>query len=122
MSEGRSSVLTVRCNGCGAPLEIRPGSRYVTCLHCDSQLEVHRTSNSISTEVLEHLKDPAESDRAIFKHAGALSSMRETFRVLEPGGHEPAVSVLEHQMRVHAAALVGVQDGVQHGHDRGRRR
>lgn len=43
-------TLSVRCNHCGAPLEVGAGTRFVTCQFCSSSLEVKRTDNSIFTE------------------------------------------------------------------------
>jgi len=43
-------TLSVRCNHCGAPLQIGDGTRFVTCQFCQSHLEVKRTDSSIFTE------------------------------------------------------------------------
>lgn len=43
-------TLSVRCNHCGAPLEVGAKTRFVTCQFCNSSLEVKRTDNSIFTE------------------------------------------------------------------------
>ena len=43
-------TLSVRCNHCGAPLEVAEKTRFVTCHYCHSSLEVKRTDNSIFTE------------------------------------------------------------------------
>ncbi len=43
-------TLSVRCNHCGAPLEVAEQTRFVTCQFCQSSLEVKRTGNSIFTE------------------------------------------------------------------------
>lgn len=43
-------TLSVRCNHCGAPLEVAEKTRFVTCQFCLSNLEVKRTDNSIFTE------------------------------------------------------------------------
>lgn len=43
-------TLSVRCNHCGAPLEIGGGTRFVTCQFCHSHLEVKRTDSSVFTE------------------------------------------------------------------------
>ena len=48
-------VETVACNNCGAPLEVGPGTNYVTCAHCGSRLVVKRTPTSVYTELLEKL-------------------------------------------------------------------
>lgn len=43
-------TLSVRCNHCGAPLEVGASTRFVTCQFCSSSLEVKRTDNSVFTE------------------------------------------------------------------------
>lgn len=43
-------LLSVRCNHCGAPLEVGRDTRYVTCQFCHSPLEVKRTESAIFTE------------------------------------------------------------------------
>lgn len=43
-------TLSVRCNHCGAPLQIGNGTRFVTCQFCQSHLEVKRTDSSVFTE------------------------------------------------------------------------
>jgi len=53
-------LITVRCNHCGAPLEVAAGARFVTCAHCGAQLEVHRTDSAIYTEVLDQINQRTE--------------------------------------------------------------
>ena len=43
-------TLSVRCNHCGAPLQVSDTTRFVTCQFCQSSLEVKRTDSSIFTE------------------------------------------------------------------------
>jgi DNA-directed RNA polymerase subunit RPC12/RpoP len=43
-------TLSVRCNHCGAPLQVASNTRFVTCQFCGSSLEVKRTESSIFTE------------------------------------------------------------------------
>lgn len=43
-------TLSVRCNHCGAPLQVSDATRFVTCQFCHSSLEVKRTESSIFTE------------------------------------------------------------------------
>ncbi len=46
----RMETISVRCNHCGAPLELAEKTRFVTCQFCHSHLEVKRTESSIFTE------------------------------------------------------------------------
>jgi DNA-directed RNA polymerase subunit RPC12/RpoP len=48
-------ITSVNCNNCGAPLEVAPGTNFVTCQHCGSRLAVKRTGSSAYTELLEKL-------------------------------------------------------------------
>ncbi|MBL9179934.1 MAG: hypothetical protein JNM65_17870 [Verrucomicrobiaceae bacterium] len=43
-------TLSVRCNHCGAPLQVAENTRFVTCQFCQSSLEVKRTDSSVFTE------------------------------------------------------------------------
>lgn len=45
----------VVCNNCGAPLQIPASANFVTCQHCQSQLEVKRNESVAWTEKLEQL-------------------------------------------------------------------
>lgn len=53
-------TLSVRCNHCGAPLQVAEGTRYVTCQFCQSHLEVRRTDSSIFTEEVAKLAQNTE--------------------------------------------------------------
>jgi len=48
-------LIPVSCNHCGAPIQVPPSARFVTCAHCNSQLAVRSTGSATYTEVLEHL-------------------------------------------------------------------
>lgn len=54
-------VESVSCNNCGAPLEVGPGTNYVTCGHCGSRLAVKRTGSSLYTEILEKLDQKTDA-------------------------------------------------------------
>lgn len=53
-------ILTVRCNECGAPLDVSESARYLTCTHCGTQLAVQRTESSIFTEKLDAITEKTE--------------------------------------------------------------
>jgi len=48
-------LLLVRCNHCGAALDVGGQTRFVTCQFCHSQLEVKRTDSSAFTEVVQQI-------------------------------------------------------------------
>jgi len=53
-------LISLRCDHCGAPLDVKPSSRFVTCGFCHAQLAVHHSGNSYSTELLEELKQTTD--------------------------------------------------------------
>ena len=53
-------LISLRCNHCGAPLDVKPSTRFVTCGFCRAQLAVHSSGNSCSTELLEELKQTTD--------------------------------------------------------------
>ena len=48
-------TISVRCNHCGAPLDVGTQTRFVTCQFCNSQLEIKRTDSSVFTEEVERI-------------------------------------------------------------------
>lgn len=48
-------LVSVRCQNCGAPLEVPPEARFLTCAHCSCQLEVHHSTSASYTTLLEKL-------------------------------------------------------------------
>lgn len=48
-------TVALRCNHCGAPLEVGPATRFVTCQFCHSQLAVKHTGSAAYTEVIEQI-------------------------------------------------------------------
>ncbi|MEO6788075.1 MAG: hypothetical protein ABI318_18270 [Chthoniobacteraceae bacterium] len=68
-------LLSVRCNHCGAPLQIPADARFVTCMYCRSELTVQRTEGSISTEVLQRIEqktDRMADDLGVLRIQGQL--------------------------------------------------
>ena len=53
-------TLSVRCNHCGAPLEVGRETRFVTCQFCNSQLEVKRTESTVFTEEIAKISQNTE--------------------------------------------------------------
>ena len=61
--------ILLNCNHCGNVIETTRDTKFLTCLFCDSQLEVIRTSDSIYTKVrLEHeLIEPKQNNALIHR-------------------------------------------------------
>jgi LSD1 subclass zinc finger protein len=54
---------TVRCGGCGAPLEVPHSATFVTCRFCNTALRVQRNESVVFTEVLQSLEE--KTDRLV---------------------------------------------------------
>jgi len=50
------NTISLSCDSCGAPLDAPERTRFVTCRHCGSRLEVHRTGDVFYTELLDTLQ------------------------------------------------------------------
>jgi hypothetical protein len=53
-------TISVSCNKCGAPLEVPDKTRFLTCSHCGSRLEVQRSGGAYFTSVLEEISRNTE--------------------------------------------------------------
>jgi len=84
MSESSTSVLSVRCNHCGAPLEVSAGARFLTCSYCNSQLEVHRSGGAVYTEVIEQIDQRTqriERDVAEIKRQNSVEQLDREWEI-----------------------------------------
>lgn len=52
-----ADLIQLSCNACGAPLEVGPNAKFVTCNHCSTRLAVRRTESASFTEALENLAE-----------------------------------------------------------------
>ena len=50
-------ILSLKCNNCGANLEVNPKITYFNCSFCKSSLAIKKTGNVIFTEVLGEIKE-----------------------------------------------------------------
>jgi hypothetical protein len=64
-------LVPVRCQNCGASLEIGEDTRFVTCQFCNSQLAVQHTGSAMFTELLGD----------VAKTTGRLSEEVEALRI-----------------------------------------
>lgn len=53
-------MLSVRCNHCGAPLDVGAEVRFVTCMFCQSPLEVKRSDSAVFTKEITRIADSTE--------------------------------------------------------------
>src|SRR5437868_6104613 len=60
MDQPDTQLVSVRCNHCGAPLQIDSAARFLTCSYCGAQLEVHRSGGAVYTEVLQEIDQRTE--------------------------------------------------------------
>ena len=50
-------TISVRCNHCGAPLDVGANARFATCKFCSSQLEIKRSDSAVFTEEIARIAD-----------------------------------------------------------------
>ena len=50
-------TLNLKCNNCGAGIQVPPKAKFLTCAFCKSSLTIKRTGSAIYTEVLGEIKD-----------------------------------------------------------------
>lgn len=62
-------LLSLSCNHCGAPLEVPPKTRFVTCGFCEARLQVVHTGSSYYTEVHEAVAEIREDVKALKRDA-----------------------------------------------------
>ena len=79
-----TQTVSVRCNHCGAPLEIAAAARFLTCTYCGSQLEVHRSGGAVYTEVLHDIHartQRIERDVADIKRQNAVEQLDREWEI-----------------------------------------
>lgn len=50
-----TSLESLLCNSCGAPLSVPPAANYINCNHCHTQLHIRRNEGVTFTESIEQL-------------------------------------------------------------------
>ncbi len=53
-------LITVRCDNCGAPVQIGEDTRFATCNHCSSQLAVQHTDSATFTQRITDLESSTQ--------------------------------------------------------------
>jgi len=91
-------LLALSCNHCGAPLDVPPRAKYVTCAHCATRLKVMKTENAAYTEILEEVMQKTQEvadDVAVLTLQGELDRIdrswekrRENFMISDKHGHK----------------------------------
>jgi len=63
LTEGRDALklISLGCRNCGVPLEVPDGARFVTCMHCGTQLAVRHSGSAAYTEKLDALDRRTET-------------------------------------------------------------
>lgn len=51
------NTLSVRCQHCGAPLQIGDDLRFITCTYCKASLEIVRDDSTVHTRVLDEIHE-----------------------------------------------------------------
>jgi len=58
-----TSVESLMCNSCGAPLQVPTNANFIRCNHCQTQLQITRGDNATFTESIEQLNQTTEALR-----------------------------------------------------------
>src|SRR5438045_7513413 len=103
MDQPDTQAVSVRCNHCGAPLQVAGGARFLTCTYCGAQLEVHRSGGAVYTEVLQEIDqrtERIERDVQQIKRQNAIEALdrewemrRQTLMVRNKDGSTDAPSM-----------------------------
>ena len=68
-------LIAVRCNHCGAPLQMPADAQFVTCMFCKSELSVQRSEGAISTALLQGISEKTDriaDDLGVLRVQGEL--------------------------------------------------
>lgn len=87
-------TFSVRCNHCGAPLQVAASTRFVTCQFCHSSLEVKRTDNSVFTEEVAKI---AENTGKMAESLEVITIQNEIEKLDREWGMEQADSMIQGQ-------------------------
>ena len=71
-------VISVQCNHCASPLDVDESTRFVTCIHCGSKLEIKRTGSAYFTSVLTRIDQATQS---MAEDLGAIRQQNELERI-----------------------------------------
>ncbi len=66
-------LIALNCNHCGATLEVRDETNFVTCKHCDTQLAIHREDGAAYTALAEATKRVEQQTEALADQVEDLS-------------------------------------------------
>lgn len=97
-------TLSVRCNHCGAPLQVADSTRFVTCQFCQSNLAVKRTDSSVFTEEVAQI---AENTGKMAESLEVIALQNEIERLDREHGPELAAKKLG-EAQGGAAGCIGV--------------
>ena len=59
------ATMALSCNNCGAPLEVPEQTKFLTCAHCGSRLQIGRSGSAVYTELVEQVEAVARSAQEI---------------------------------------------------------
>jgi len=60
--ESSLQLLTLSCEACGAPLQVKPETHVITCRYCGSQLSIHQEGGTLSTQALQSIgQNPSQA-------------------------------------------------------------
>src|SRR4051812_36316925 len=50
-----TEIVSVRCNHCGAPLQVPQDTHFFACTYCGTQLELHQSGGAVFTQTIEQI-------------------------------------------------------------------
>jgi DNA-directed RNA polymerase subunit RPC12/RpoP len=81
-------VESLNCNQCGASLDVDDSTRFVTCRHCGSKLEIKRNASSAFTEVLDRIDRntvQAADDLRVIRLEQEIERLDREWQMKNPG-------------------------------------
>ncbi|TWU04019.1 zinc finger domain-containing protein [Neorhodopirellula pilleata] len=69
-----TSLESLLCNSCGAPLKVPQAANYIKCNHCHTQLHIRRDEGVTFTESIEQLNQTA---KALQQHVDRLTAQQQ---------------------------------------------
>jgi len=71
-------LISLNCNGCGAPLDVAADARFAICGHCGARLAVKHSDTAASTELLEGIDRKTD---AMTEQLSAIQRQHELERI-----------------------------------------
>jgi DNA-directed RNA polymerase subunit RPC12/RpoP len=104
-----ATSVSVNCNNCGASLTVDERTRFVTCMHCGSKLEIKRDHSVAFTDVIERIDQNTSSaarDLEIIRLEQQLERLDREWAQRQPDGKSPTTQAASGIVGAIVAAFV----------------